>query len=55
LKDASIPVESQRMMIDATGVDWIVKNIESGHSPQASHPETLTSILMELVKAFQEL
>ncbi|KAH3905254.1 hypothetical protein HBI56_173410 [Parastagonospora nodorum] len=55
LKDASIPVDVQQMMIDGTGVEWIVKDIESGHSPQGSQPEKLTSIVVELTKAFQEL
>jgi hypothetical protein len=43
------------MMLDGTGVEWIVKDIESGHSPQLSQPEKLISILVELAKAFQEL
>jgi len=55
LKDASIPVEGQQMMIAGTGVEWIVKDIESGHSPQGSQPEKLTSIVVGLAKAFQGL
>jgi hypothetical protein len=43
------------MMLDGTGVEWIVKDIESGHSPQISQPEKLTSILVELAKALQAL
>lgn len=43
------------MMLDGTGVDWIIKDIESGHSPQISQPEKLTAILVELAKGFEAL
>lgn len=52
LNDAAIPLQVQQMMIDGTGVEWIVKDIESGHSPQISQPEKLAEILLELGKSF---
>jgi hypothetical protein len=55
LSDAAIPLHAQQIMVDGTGVEWIVKDIDSGHSPQGSQPEKLTSILVELAKAFQKL
>lgn len=55
VNDASLPVVVQQMLIDGTGVDWTVKDIESDHSPQISHPEKLTGILLELAKTFEGL
>jgi hypothetical protein len=43
------------MMLDGTGVDWIVKDINSGHSRQLSRPEELTKMLVELTQAFEAL
>jgi hypothetical protein len=43
------------MMLDGTGVEWSVKDIESGHSPQISQPEKLTAILLDLAKTFAAL
>lgn len=55
VNDAAIPLAVQQMMLDGTGVDWIVKNIESGHSPQLSRPEELTEMVNELAQAFEAL
>jgi hypothetical protein len=55
LNDTGLPLFVQQMMIDnASGVDWIVKDIESDHSPQLSKPEKLTEMLLELAKKFEE-
>jgi hypothetical protein len=43
------------MMLQATGQDWIIKDIETGHSPQLAAPEKLVDILLELAKKFEEL
>jgi hypothetical protein len=53
--DAAIPLAAQQMMLDGTGVQWIVEDIESGHSPQVSQPANLTEILVELAETFQRL
>lgn len=55
LNDAAIPLQVQQMMIDGSGAEWVVKDIESGHSPQISQPEKLTSILVDLAKGFETL
>jgi hypothetical protein len=53
VNDASLPLALQQMFLDGTGAEWIVKDIESGHSPQLSQPENLVSILIELAKQFE--
>lgn len=55
LNDSAIPLAVQQQMIEATGVQWIVKDIESGHSPQLSQPEALSGILIALAKEFEAL
>ncbi|KAF2118799.1 hypothetical protein BDV96DRAFT_515622 [Lophiotrema nucula] len=55
LNDAAIPLPVQQMMLDATSVEWIVKDIESSHSPQISQPEKLTNILLGMAKVFEAL
>ncbi|KAH7379145.1 hypothetical protein DE146DRAFT_626061 [Phaeosphaeria sp. MPI-PUGE-AT-0046c] len=52
IHDAAIPLVVQQMMLDGTGAEFIVRDIESGHSPQLSQPERLTEILVELAKTF---
>jgi hypothetical protein len=54
-KDACFPVEVQQMMIDGTGAEWIVKDIESAHSAQLSQPEKLKDILVDLAQVFEKL
>jgi hypothetical protein len=53
--DACFPLQVQQMMIDGTGADWIVKDIESAHSAQLAQPEKLTAILVELAQTFEKL
>jgi hypothetical protein len=56
MKDVAPPSIVQQMMIDsAKGANWIVRDIESDHSPQLSQPEKLCEILLELVKGFEKL
>lgn len=55
MQDACIPAQVQQMMLDGTGVQWIVKDIESGHSAQVSIPEELTRVLVELAEVFEKL
>ncbi|KAF2712413.1 hypothetical protein K504DRAFT_401252 [Pleomassaria siparia CBS 279.74] len=55
LKDAAVPLPAQQMMLDGTGAEWIVKDIESGHSPQISQPEKLTALLVEIANGFEVL
>ena len=55
VNDQAIPYEVQKMMIDGTGVEWVVKDIESGHSPQLAQPEKLRDMLVGLAKQFETL
>ena len=55
LNDAAIPLQVQQMMLDGSGTEWIIKDIESGHSPQISQPEKLLAILVSLAKGFEAL
>ena len=54
-KDAAFPLQIQQMMIEGTGAEWIVKDIDSAHSPQLSQPEKLSAILVELAETFEKL
>ena len=43
------------MILEATGQDWIIRDIETGHSPQLAAPETLCSIIVELAEHFEAM
>jgi hypothetical protein len=54
LNDTAFPVFVQQMMIDnAKGPEWVVKDIESDHSPHLSQPEKFRDMLLELAKQFE--
>lgn len=55
LKDNAISREVQQMMIDGTGIQWIVKDIDCGHSVQIANPEELSRMLVELANEFTRL
>ena len=40
------------MMLEATGQDWVIRDIETGHSPQLAAPEKLCGIIVELAEHF---
>ena len=42
-------------MLQQTGQDWIVKDIETGHSPQLAAPEELSDIILDLAKQFEQM
>lgn len=55
VNDTGLPLFAQQAMIDSTtGVEWIVKDIESGHSPHLSKPEQFSEMLLALAKVFEE-
>jgi hypothetical protein len=55
VNDTAVPVFVQQMMIDnAKGAEWIVKDIESDHSPHLSHPKKFSGMLLELAKQFED-
>ena len=49
INDAAIPLATQQTMPD------IIKDTESGYSPQVSQPKNLARILVELMEIFQTL
>ena len=53
LNDAGIPLTVQQMLIEKAGVDFIIRDMKSGHSPQLSQPEKLSEILLELAGIFE--
>lgn len=53
LKDQGIPLPVQDMMIETTGVQWIIKDIDTGHSPQFVAPEKLCDMMVELAKQWE--
>ncbi|KAF1963781.1 alpha/beta-hydrolase [Byssothecium circinans] len=55
VKDTSVPVFVQQVMIDnAKGAEWVVKDIESDHSPHLSQPEKFCGMLLELARQFED-
>jgi hypothetical protein len=55
VNDTSLPLFMQQMMIDnAEGVNWILKDIESDHSPQLSQPEKFSALLVELARTLEK-
>jgi hypothetical protein len=55
LKDKGVPLQIQDMLIKGTEEQWIIKDIDSGHSPNLSAPEKLCDVLEELGKHFESL
>ena len=53
LNDQAVPYEVQNMMIRGTEQEWIMKDIETGHSPQLVAPEKLSAIIPALPEHFQ--
>ena len=51
--DQSVPYDIQNVMIDASGQKWILRDLDSGHSPNLSMPERLAETVIELVKGFE--
>lgn len=43
------------MMLQGTGVEWIKKDVATGHSPQVVQPEALLDIFIELTEQWEKL
>lgn len=43
------------MMLQASGKEWITRDIETAHSPQLVAPEKLADILVEIAEQFEAL
>lgn len=55
VNDKAIPYEAQSMMLQASGQEWITRDIETSHSAQLAAPERLADILVEVAKQFEAL
>lgn len=55
VNDQAVPYAAQTMMLEATGQEWITRDMETSHSPQLAAPEKLADILVELAKHFESL
>ena len=53
--DHAFPFEAQNKSIEGSGVEWIVRDIDTGHNPQLAAPEKLCSIIVELAKHFEKM
>ncbi|KAL8747124.1 MAG: hypothetical protein Q9190_000947 [Brigantiaea leucoxantha] len=45
LQDMALPLFVQDMFIQRSGVPWVVKELEAGHSPCSSHPADIVNIV----------
>lgn len=52
LEDKTIPSIAQEMMIKYSGVKWVVKVLNTSHSPFLSQPKQLFNDLVGLAKDF---
>ncbi|KAL7951827.1 alpha/beta-hydrolase [Trichoderma barbatum] len=52
LQDKALPVEIQDHFIARTEVEWLVKTVDSSHSPFLSMPAKLTGVLQEIIEEF---
>lgn len=53
-QDQAIPLFLQDMFVQRSGVEWMVKDIEAGHSPWASQPKEVMKSLEECTVVFLE-
>ncbi|EPE30397.1 alpha/beta-Hydrolase [Glarea lozoyensis ATCC 20868] len=51
-QDRAVPLFVQDMMMEKSQVKWLVKDIETSHSPFLSRPKELTNLLLECVDHF---
>lgn len=52
MQDQALPPFLQDMFIEKSGAEWKVKDIESSHSPFASKPEELATMLGDFAQQF---
>ena len=50
LKDNAIPAIAQQMMVKHSGVEWDVKEMDTGHSPFMSHPQEVAEWIVQFSK-----
>jgi len=52
-QDQAIPAVAQTMMVEGSGVEWVVRTMESAHSPFLSDPEQLAGLVRDFVGIFR--
>ena len=52
-QDQAIPAVVQTMMVEGSGVEWVVRTMESSHSPFLSDPELLVRFVREFAGIFR--
>ncbi|DAA72706.1 TPA_exp: Uncharacterized protein A8136_5941 [Trichophyton benhamiae CBS 112371] len=50
-QDRCVPAAIQTMMLDKSGLDWNIKDIETSHSPYLSHPQETFDIINGMITA----
>ena len=55
LKDQAIPYEVQGMMLQGSGQEWIIRDMDTGHSAQLVAPDKLVGIFLELARDFEAI
>ena len=53
LQDRTIPVIAQKMMVQYSGVEWNIMEIDTSHSPFLVHPQQLADDITEMATAFE--
>ncbi|KAL8793250.1 MAG: hypothetical protein Q9195_004186 [Heterodermia aff. obscurata] len=53
LNDQAVPYEVQNMIIKGTEQEWLIRDIETGHSPQLAAPDKLSAMIIELAQQFE--
>lgn len=51
-QDATIPVFAQDLMVKYSGVEWVIKDFDTSHSPYLSRPAELAECLVGLAEDF---
>lgn len=52
LRDESIHLERQDLMLKDSGVDWVVRDLDSDHSPWLSREADFVAVLKDVVDGF---
>lgn len=51
-EDACIIPAAQKAMVEHSGVEWDVRELQSGHSPQLSVPEKVAELVLGWAKSW---
>ena len=53
LEDRAIPLVAQEMMVNLSGVEWKVREMNTSHSPFLSKPRETAGTILEMIAEFQ--